>query len=485
MAKPLISIAKKRIEHGAIEPPKIVVIGAGSAIFGLGALSTMLQSEGLRGAELGLCDINVDGLENISRLAHIMNEAWGADMTITHSRNRRELLKDADFVIVSVQVGPREDVWQSDWEVPLRHGIRQPYAENGGPGSFAHMARNLPLIIDIARDMEELCPDAYYLNLVNPLIRLTTAVHRYTNIKVIGLCHQQLWAYAMAAAVLADRYGIPLPEDFNVHTNAENMKHFIPVARAGVQHFSMKMAGINHFSWVYDIRDKATGEDLYPVLRETWLTQKRDFEPLSRDIFDIYGMMPTAGDSHLCEYLQVVSDPITKPWKKYDLKLQSWDGNRERRAYREKLARDIVNGLVDVDDLRDVWHHDILDEGISEMICAAHYNGNHYHPQLNIPNQGFIPNLPDDAIVEVSGMISAFGFQGMNFPALPDPIAELCRRELSLSSMYVDAAYHGDRQLALQAMLMDPMVTDIDTARAVLDDLLETNRAYLPQFNTP
>jgi alpha-galactosidase len=464
------------------QAPKIVVIGAGSAIFGLGALSTMMQYPGLRGSHIALCDINTEGLQKITKLAHIMNEAWDCGMTLSSSTNRRELLPDADFVIVSIQVGQRETVWENDWRVPLKHGVRQPYAENGGPGSFAHTARNLPLMIAIARDMEELCPDAYYLNLVNPLIRLTTAIHRYTKIKVVGLCHQLLWGFTMAGAVLADRWGIEVPENFNVHTDAANMKYFIPVAREAVKHIEIKAAGTNHFSWVYDIRDKHTGEDLYPLLRETWFNHKRDFEPLTRDLFEVYGMLPTSGDSHVCEYLQCVTDPVTKPWEKYDLKLQSWDGNRARRAYREKLTRDIVSGAVSVDELRDVYRHEMLDEGIPEMVEAVFYNKNHYHPQLNIPNKGFIPNLPEGAIVEVPGIISAFGFQGLSFPPLPEPIAEMCRRELTLSSMYVDAAYHGDKQLALQAMLLDPMVTDIDTARAILDDLLETNRDYLPQF---
>ena len=116
------------------------------------------------------------------------------------------------------------------------------------------------------------------------------------------------------------------------------------------------------------------------------------------------------------------------------------------------------------------------------MIAAVTYNTNHYHPQLNIPNQGYIPNLPDGAIVEVPGIISSFGFQGMAFPPLPQGIAALCRRELELSSLVVDAAVSGDRQLALQALLLDPMVTDIDTARAILDDLLTEFSQYLPQF---
>ncbi len=467
-----------------VKPPKIVVIGAGSAIFGLGAMATLIRSERLRGAELALVDINQAALDTMAVLAEKLNQAWGSGMTITSSCNRRDVLPGADFVIVTVQVGDRETVWEMDWRIPLQHGVHQPYAENGGPGSFAHTSRNLPLMLDIAHDMEELCPDAWYLNLTNPLIRLTLGVHRYTNIKVLGLCHQLLWGYAMAGAVLADRFDIPLPDGFNVHTNADNMPNFIPVARAALENLDIKAAGINHFSWVYDIRDKKTGEDLYPLLRETWLNgYRQDFEPLTREMLAIFGMMPTPGDSHLCEFLPWVADATTKPWEKYHLQLQSWEGNRRRRARRFELAHQVVSGEVAVDELRDVWKFDILEEPVPEIIAAIHYNDNTYNQQLNIPNNGgLIPNLPPDAIVEVPGVISGMGIQGMAFPPLPEGIAELCRRELALSSLVVEAAVNGDRQLALQALLLDPMVTDIDTARAILNDFLSEFAEYLPQF---
>lgn len=466
------------------KPPKIVILGAGSAIFGLGAMATLIRSERLHGAELGLVDINEEALDTMTKLAHLMNDAWGAGMTISSSTNRTDLLPGADFVVVSVQVGPRETVWEMDWQIPLRHGIHQPYAENGGPGAFAHTARNLPLILAIARDMEQLCPDAWMLNLVNPLIRLTLGVHRYTNIKILGLCHQLLWGYAMAAAVLSDRFGINVPDGFHVHTDADNLPHFIPVARAALEHLDIKAAGINHFSWIYDIRDRATGEDLYPLLRDRWLHEyRRDFEPLTRDMFEVFGMMPTPGDSHLCEFLPFVVDPVNKPWERYHLKLQSWEGNRRRRAQRWELARQILSGETPIDRLKNVWQFNILEEPVAEIIEAIAYNDNTYIQQLNIPNNGgLIPNLPADAIVEVPGVISGMGIQGLGFPPLPEGIAELCRRELNLSSLVVDAAATGDRYLALQALLLDPMVDDVQTARAILDDFLREFEAYLPQF---
>ncbi|NDJ60266.1 MAG: hypothetical protein GYB67_04025 [Chloroflexi bacterium] len=465
-------------------PPKIVIIGAGSAIFGLGALVRIIQSKRLRGAELALVDIDEPNLRTMTTVAEKMNAAWGAEMTITCSTDRREVLPKADFVVVSVQVGQRETVWEQDWRIPLRHGVRQPYAENGGPGSFMNAGRNLPVILGIARDMEDLCPHAWYINVTNPLIRLTYAVHRYTNIKALGLCHQLLWGYAMAGAVLADRWGITVPPDFNVHTDADNMPHFIPVAMAALEHIDIKAAGINHFSWVYDIRDKATGEDLYPELRDRWFNHfRKDFEPLTRELFQIFGMMPTAGDSHVCEYLAYTHDPITKPWEKYDLRLQSWEGNRRRRARRWEIAHAIVDGSMDLETLRDLPRHQILEEPIPEIIESLTFNIRYYNHQLNIPNRGgLIPNLPHDAIVEVPGMVSGIGIQGLGFPPLPEPIAELCRRELSRSQIAVEALATGDRDLCLQALLLDPMITDIDTARAILDDFLTEFAPYLPQF---
>lgn len=461
--------------------PKLVILGAGSAVFGLKTISTVLQSQRLRGLDFWLVDVDAQALDLMARLADLLNREWGAGMRINSTNDRRQALAAADFVVVSVQVGPREEVWEKDWRIPLQHGIRQPYAENSGPGAFAHTARNLPLMLAIARDMEDLCPDAWYLNFTNPLIRLTWGVSRYSGLKVVGLCHQLQWAYAMAMAILADRYQVEIPAGFNVHTDYSNRPFLVKVREAGLHHLDIKAAGLNHFSWIYDIRDRATGEDLYPELRERWLRggYRRDFEPLTRELFQIFGLMPTPGDSHLCEFVQWVHDPSSKPWEKYGLKLQSWDGNRQRRADRRGLARAVVQGEQAPDVLRDQ-----PSEGVREIVEAVTFNDNLYHHQLNLPNNGQIPNLraQPGAVVETPGLISGLGINALNVPALPEAIAELCRRELAYSSLVVDACYHGDKDLALQALLLDPMVNDIDRARAILEDFYTTFAAYLPQF---
>jgi alpha-galactosidase len=462
-----------------MQPPNIVIIGAGSAVFGLRALSAILRSERLRGVELQLVDIDKAALDLMTRLAEVLNREWGANARINGTMNRRDALPNADFVIVSVQVGPREKVWEQDWRIPLRHGIRQPYAENSGPGALAHTARNLPLIMAIARDMEELCPQAWFINYTNPLIRLTQAVQRYSKLNVVGMCHQLLWGYAMAMAVLADRFGVDVPEGFKADTNYETKRFRDAMMAAGLKHLDIKAAGINHFSWVYDIRDAQTGEDLYPLLRERWLNDERyrDLEPLTRDLLAIFGMLPTPGDSHVCEFVPWVHDPVTKPWEKYRLTPQNWQGNHRRRADRRALAQAIVSGERSVEELRNE-----RSEGIPEIIEGISFNLNTYLHQLNLPNHGLIPNLPTDAIVETPGLVSGMGVRGMSMPPLPEPIAELCRRELAYSSLVVDACYLGDRDLALQALLLDPTINDIATARAVLDDLLTEFAEYLPQF---
>lgn len=489
--------AEKRMRN-AMRPPKVVIIGAGSAVFGQRAISAILRSERLKGTELYLVDIDEGPLALMTKLAEKMNREWGAEATIRSTTDRRKALPGADFVIVSVQVGPREEVWEKDWRIPLEHGIRQPYAENSGPGGFAHTARNLPLIIDIARDMEELCPNALYMNYVNPLIRLTWAIERYTPIKSVGMCHQLLWGYAMAMALLGDKYGIDVPPDVKIDTNHEHRHYREPLMKAGLQYLDIKAAGINHFSWVYDIRDKETGEDLYPLIRERWLGSAQaagrgggaggrsappkagrpEFEPLSREMFEIFGLMPTPSDSHLCEFLPYTHEPVKKPWEKYGLHTQSFKGNHARRAGRRELAQKILDGEEPLDQLKD-----LRSEGVPEVIEGVHFNLNTFIHQLNLPNNGLIPNLPDDAFVEVPGTSSGLGVRGLNMPPLPEPIAELCRRELAYSSLTIDACYHGDRDMALQALLLDPNVNDIGTAREVLDHLLNEFAEYLPQFN--
>ncbi|MCB0212580.1 MAG: hypothetical protein KDJ52_24770 [Anaerolineae bacterium] len=459
-------------------PPKIVVIGAGSAIFGLNTLAALMRSEKLRGSTLALVDRNAETLALVSRLAQRLNREWAADMTITTHTHHNDALPEANFVVSSIEVPPREKLWRSDFEIPLKYGVRQPYAENGGPGGFAHAARNIGPVLEIVHAMEKACPDAWFINFTNPMIRICDAIARYSTIRVVGLCHQIAMGYAMAGRVLADDLGLDVMDSFS-STHAS--PSFIPgahhMAVQALNRLDIKAAGINHFTWMLDIRDKQTGEDLYPLFAERWATFDPTFEPLTRQVFDAFGLFPIPGDEHLCEYLPWLSDPITKPWEKFDVSLYEWDLWDELRGQGHADIARLGEDTASLNELRDADS-----EGAVEMIENIAAAGNHYHLAVNLPNEGYITNLPAGAIVEIPGLVSGMGIRGVAMGELPEPVAELCRRELTVARLCVDAAVLGDRQAALQCLLLDPVITDLDVAGQILDDYLITYRDHLPQF---
>ncbi len=461
---------------------KIAIIGAGSASFGLSSLATMLRESSLRGSTLALVDLNTEGLEQVHRLASRMNREWDAGMVIERHADRCVALDGADFVVCSIEVGPREELWQRDWEVSKRHGVNQPFAENGGPGGLFHAARNIPPILDIARDMERLCPNAPFICLTNPVPRLCRAVAKYTSIKPIGLCHGIAKAFSTAGIALADRLGVeapPLVRDPHAPHHGNYWEVVMAFQREVQQFVDIKAAGINHFTWVLDIRDRRTGEDLYPAMREGILAGPHEHEPLTVDMMRLTGYLPVTGDTHIAEYLPYTHNPVTKPWERYRIALYDWAGSAgsRDRMWRE-IERLATEGGPGMERLRQK-----NSEGVYEVIHGIAHDANVYRVSINVPNYGAISNLPDETIVEVPAVVGGMGVLPLRVGALPPMVGELCRREASLVEMVVDAAVLGDRDLALQALALDPLAGDIDVMRAMLDDYLETHRAALPQFN--
>ncbi len=449
-------------------PTKIVVIGAGSASFGLNTLGALMRSKKLAGSELALVDMNAETLAIVRRLAERLNREWEAELTITSYTRHQDALPGARFVVSAIEVPPRERLWRTDWEIPLRHGVRQPYAENGGPGGFAHACRNIGPVLQIAHDMEQACPEAWFINYTNPMVRICDAIHRYSKIKAIGLCHQIFAGYGMVGYLLADRFGLERPAD---------MHRYWEFSHQAIQFLDIKAAGLNHFTWMLDVRDSRTGEDLYPLVRERWAQADPAFQPLTHRVLDAFGWMPIPADGHLCEYLPWVSDSATKPWEKYDLHLYDWDAAEKGRDEGHKQIALMGEGKQSIARLKKSDS-----EGALEMIEAIAGAGNHYHLAVNLPNEGQITNLPAGAIVETPGLISGWGARGFPIGELPESVAELLRQELARVRLSVDAAATGDRQAALQCLLLDPVIRDIETAKAVLNDYLTTYRQYLPQF---
>lgn len=455
----------------------IVIIGAGSASFGPTTLATIMREPALRGSRLALVDLNEQSLTAVARVAARMNDEWDANMTISASTDRRDALPGAKFVIVSIEVPPREKLWRQDWEISLKHGLRQPYGENGGPGGLMHACRQIPPFLEIVRDMEALCPDAWLINFSNPLPRITRAVTKYSRIKTVGKCHQIEVGYAMCAVLLRERYGIDVPDGVNMNSNPGNVPAKHVLAQAGRQRFNIKSAGLNHFIWLLGIHDKETGEDLYPALRAALADAPPSLDPFSLELFRIFDLLPIPGDTHLVEYLHLAHDPVAKPWERYRLPLYAWGDNEAARDFLLEMLGSMADGRMPVAGMRDAHS-----EGAAELIAAIAGDADFYDEAVNIPNHGAIANLPDATIVEVPALVNGLGIQAVTLGDLPHPIAALLRREADLVEMVVETAVTGDRQLALQTLLLDPMINDIGRARALLDDYLTTFADYLPQF---
>ncbi len=190
----------------------ITVIGAGSASFGENTLSAILRSNNLKGSTLRLVDRNVQSLDIVHRLANRLNKEWNAGFNISAHTHHNDALDGTKFVVSAIEVGPREELWKSDYELTLKHGVHQPYGENGGPGGFAHAARNIGPVMEIAHAMEQACPDAWFINFTNPMVRICDAVNRYSRIKTVGLCHQIYVGYGMVGVALAKDLDIEVPD---------------------------------------------------------------------------------------------------------------------------------------------------------------------------------------------------------------------------------------------------------------------------------
>jgi alpha-galactosidase len=334
---------------------KIVFIGAGSMSFGINMFKDVFSSKELAGSILTLVDIDALALDRMYRVALAMNEESGAGLLIEKALDRRLALKGADFVVTSIAI-ERCRLWRQDFLIPRKLGIRHTLGENGGPGALFFTLRTIPVIIDIARDMEQVCPDAYLLNFSNPESRIILALGRYSKIKAVGLCHGIFMGQESVARILARPYA----------------------------EVDVVGAGLNHFQWLLEIRDPATGRDLYPEFAEKELSYDPAFEPLSRSLFRAFGKFPSCSDDHIGEYL---------PWgweageEGYD-----FDGDDSNRI---QTIEDIETRLAGKKTFAD-WLG-VSGERAVQVIAAILHNKRLAIESAVVHNRGAISNLPYDA----------------------------------------------------------------------------------------
>ena len=418
---------------------KIVFIGAGSAAFGLSLFRDLFTTKDLVGSTLVLVDTNVEALRRMGDLAEVLNRRNGAGILIERSTDRRAARSGARFVISS---GARERnrLWKQDFEVPKKYGIRHTLGENGGPGGLFFTLRTMPLIFDIVRDVEDLCPDALFINLSNPESRIVLGLSKYSRVKVMGLCHGLFLARWFICQILG-------------------------MAESEVELWG---AGLNHFQWVMHLRERQSGRDLYSLLREKEKAHDPAFTPLIRKLFRTFGLWPSCSDDHTGEFLAY-----------------GWEAGEHGFNYAEDdRGRGILKGLMDgvIDGsqpIPDDWLTPSWGERAVAVIAGILHNQKRFIESGIVINRGVIPNLPPEIAVEVPMLADAAGIHPISLGPLPDPIAKMLMAQAGVQQLAVEAAVHASKELALQALLIDPVINSATAASQILDELWDLNRPYI------
>jgi len=416
---------------------KVVFIGAGSMYFGLNMFRDLFSTTELSGSKLVLVDLNEEYLERMYQLALKMNAESGAGIIIEKTTDRIEALPGAKFVVNSVAID-RNRLWKLDFEIPRKYGIRHTLGENGGPGGVFFTLRTIPIIMDIIRDMERLCPDAYFINFTNPESRLILALGLYSDIRSIGLCHGVFMGQDDVAKIM----GLPSEQ------------------------VDVLGAGMNHFQWLLEVRDRYTGEDLYPLLREKEKDFDPTFVPLTRKLFHAFKYWITCSDDHMGEYLAY-----------------GWEGGEEGYDFDgdERFRLEIqtqIDAVIAGNSLPEKWKQPSGERGAA-LITAVLHNKKVILEAGVIHNRGTIQNLPYDCAVEVPIAVDGSGVHPLSIGKLPEPLAGLLTSQAVVQKLSVEAAMRGSKELALQALLVDPVVNSITAAEKLMDEMWEINKPYI------
>ena len=450
----------------------IVLVGAGSTVFTPGLMRDLVGSRTFDGWTVHLVDLNAEAADVMARVGRRMAEARGADLTFVPHTDRREALPGARIVTTTIAVGAAEG-WRLDLEVPGRYGIAQTVGDSVGPGGVLRALRHVPELVAIARDVADLAPGAQLVNYSNPLTANVRAVAAATGVPVVGLCHGTAHTLTRLNADLglADRAD-------EVHAT---------------------FAGLNHLCWLLDYRLGA--EDLYPRLAALVAERAGDRDApststegvhlaVSADLFRTFGRYPAPGDRHVAEffgwYLRGAdgagADEDRLPWglqggrddtiRYIDAKSDLWQRLHDQADGR--LPAVPVDGGGDQEAERLV--------SIAEALVTGH---EHVELAVNLPNAGAIANLPPDAVVEVPAVVGARGVTGLAVGPLPPAVAAVLTARAEQQELTVQAALRGDRELAVQALALDPLVPGPDVARRILDDAVRAHGRTMSAFAAP
>ncbi|QIN81551.1 hypothetical protein GBA63_02105 [Rubrobacter tropicus] len=440
--------------------PKIAVVGGGSYQWGPKIIEDVALNEDLSGSTLTLHDLDPEALEDLYRLGERMVSLSGADLALEKTTVLEEALAGADFVVLCISTGGL-DTMALDLEIPARYGVVQTVGDTVGPGGVFRALRNIPVVVGIARAMEEHCPDAVMLNLTNPMTTLTRAVTKATSVRCVGLCHELFSTLAM------------LSEMFDV-----------PEEEVGVG-----VAGVNHFIWITAVSARGrdvTGEAFRRVAggeaRERALGRSSSGDPfvntwgMRTELCRTHGYLPAAGDRHVCEFVPGYLESDEERGR-LDLRITTMETRREKLAAAREKTRRMASGEEPIPLERSR-------EEISDII-AAMTTGRTSVNIMNLPNNGQLRGVPDGAVVETFGAVGGLGASGVAFGELPPEVAALVHPHVWNAEVIVDAALAGDRDLAYRAFANDPLVGHRPGAREMFDEMFEAQSEYLSHFEEP
>ncbi|TCL41614.1 hypothetical protein [Harryflintia acetispora] len=455
------------------ERKKIVLIGAGSAVFTKGLIADFIQLDSGKW-EIALCDINPPVLESITKLAKKMVQQRGADIVISSSTDRCDLLPGADMVVVTIAVGGRK-AWEADVKIPRKYGIYQPVGDSIMPGGISRAQRMIPAMIAIAEDVKRLCPDAYFFSYSNPMTSIVTAVRRATGMKLVGLCHGVIYGENYLARMLG----------------------------VDVSRISTVGVGLNHLTFLYDIR--LDGKDVKPQLLEIIRKQKEEAakagghkynffnpeltdkeipnhldNPFSWDLFERYGALPAVLDRHAVEFF-----PERFPEGNYYGSVFGVDAypidkvlERGENTYRSMFEQGEGDGQVAPEMFaRSSGEHEQLVQMIRSLL-----NDERKMFSVNVPNDGAVDSLPKDAVLELPAAATGLGFLPVKVEGFSPELSGIIARRLAPVEPTVQAALTGDRKLWVEAMLLDGALSDWKVAEALVDDFIAEHGEYLPQY---
>ena len=450
--------------------PKFVIIGSGSQ-FTEFFLQEYFKYEKFKGSTLVFIDRKPERLKQEIRLAKAINDYLGWDVKIEGYSDRRQGLPGADFVYNFVAVNSK-GAWAKEFEICAKHGIDAYEAYTIGAPGLSFSMRHVPLLLDICKDMEELCPNAWHIIDINPLAKVLSAIQKFTKVKTIGYCngHEMIVMALEQFMNMTDRDGSQRDAD------PIEREFMVPAGRIAVE-----LAGINHMQYCLRIYDAQTGEDLYPaVMEKINATKISDFPGGYRFSFEIAKLLkviPSPADNHVGDYIWCVDKEIAKAAGLGPYPVEQWFGGKNADDW-AKIANKITDAesaKIFVKQRRIGW--------MSTLIAHNMLSGEpKYFPALNVQNNGAISNISDDIIVEVPGVIGPDYVKAVAVGPLPDTIAPMCELHGKITNMAAEAAATGSEELALQALLLDPFIHSVTVAKNILADILAYNKSYDTRF---